>query len=1349
MSVLENIWIQISLGLLPAVIVSVILLFKKKVFRMAYLSLALCLTAACVGGCYMGISEIIAEQEEHDAIAEARETIDKEDLVQLAYSFLRNFDTESASRIVGLYSDLYGYDDVCTLINARTSVLDRRFESALGAYKKLYGKSLPDEALAAEKIVLSYRTDMALAEQLIAAGYNVPATYDDDEIAELTFGGAQDIVFEAIDDEKIDEDYLAGAQWITQANELFDDYLENGYADQDMLEDLMGSLEDLESDKTFRKLEVFREARLKVMLLNGDFDSIVEYLDEFAGCAEYATVLELYISDLVEKDAIENALNLKNYKGLNQLIKQLEHILKDGEKTLSNEDLTKLENQIEMLNAYKDDKVMYTMEDRLLDEAEDPDNYETASKLYMSLVKLSGKQENITKRNQYFSDALVTAPASNDGDYSDAMNDLSDVISGDGGDSLVKDIPKNAEKAVENSYFIPGTGKLIQNNEAEDELTGAVQESTIKFSAAVTINSVDPSNFEEVVIRVQLSDEMISERELLNLVRLNDCNYNIKNYTIKKVEYTKSNIILCCDNSGSMSGSIGSLRNAVRKFLEASHEKETIGFYTFDDEILQSLPLGTASDSALNKAIDDMGSHGGTAIFETLSTILSSANYDSDASQVIILMTDGQDGNHPTMDDIHAQIGDVASRKGYVVYVLGMGSSINYDYLSTIAQSGGGRCIYSPSDSELESLYQFIHGALQNQYEITFNAEDTLTSQGRRVVVSLDQKNVQSSKTYSVGNEDAQNASVDFDEGVCVRGLSERMIFRQKNNVEVFVNGTGFKSSDHMYLTFSGERTYGAETEYVSDTQFRVILPENMAEGVYDMEVHLSGRKALYLQELTVVEGEPDEIIFGGYRFKAYKIKETSTGYTLSNYVTMNNWLHFNGTVTLTGSLDDAQMTLSEYSGSYVNYAEAGDPKGYALELKNKGVPLQLPSLGSLTIYNAVAYGLDYPTVAHEIPAVELLDLMLMNHPRLHLYPDRITMEIGSGETKLPLQDFFVTMMNEKYSPFQMDFNFTGTITGSNVAIAGEVVGGYVEPGSAVEALTIDFLDMRASLQKDLFEFKINTLTGFYRLGFNVKIPVFEAWVGASFWFENGGFDGFEIRFDKDFTIDVYTVPITFSDFKIGMDNFTETNVTVAPSDLYLGELKGGFKASAYKVSALIPPLKKYVGDLNLVSADAEVSTQLGVAFIYNLMGKSEIKLLDLATIAEAELKIGRFTHTDALLGMDEATVTGFYYSVSKVLKIDVHNFYMDFKGSQKEFVFTNRLLGLRYSGGLDLKLDWWGFDPEFHLDGAATVGFFLDSDNLLQFTVRASWTDGNKRKGILYYIREDGDKVKDWSHKY
>lgn len=1346
MAILQNMWVQIAIGLLPAAVVAIVMLFKKKLYRMAYITLTVGLTAALLCSCVVGVTQASAstgttrKKKTETAVSAAQMT-------ELANSFLLAGDAEGAREMVETYADTYGYDATCTLINARICVLEQRYEAALGSYRKHFGENLPEEAVATQLVVQGLHADLVLADRLEAAGKPLNLNFTEDEFHNLVNGGVMDLVKQAMAKDEPSREIREGVDWIRSANDLYDRYLSQGYADSTEVEELAEAAEDFEKDAVFRRLDTFRQTRVKIMLLAGDHKQIVSYFNENAGDGEYMTVLELYMAGFVERNDLSKVLDAKKIRGIEKLEPRLRRLLVRNEDSLTYEEQCKLEEQLAMVRSYAQDAVLYRLEAHLRTAALDPDNYKQASKFYMALSKLYDHRGDTELRNQYFSEALVTANASDDGDYAQAMEGLSSVVSGDANDAAIKEVKNNAAKAVANSHHIKGAGNLIQNSELQENLTAAYQDATIKYGASITITGIDTSEFDKVKLMVQISDEMISERELKNLLTLNDCNYNITDFTLEKVVYDKSNIILVCDNSGSMAGSIGTLQNAVRKFLQNANKKENIGFYTFDNSIIQSLPLGSASDEELEQAVSNMDALGGTNIFGTLSSVLASAPKDGDAAQVIILMTDGQDGSSPSMDDIRQQIEEVAVNKGYTIHILGMGD-INYDYLNMLAQAGGGRCIYSATDAELDSLYDFIHNTVKNQYRITFTAQDTMTTQNRRVRLSMNEGQAQASKTYSLEGGDAAETTKPFDQGVSIGGLTERVVARQKNNIEVYVTGTGFKDTDRMYLHFEGPKAFDAQAEYVNENRFRVILPEYMAEGEYDMEVHLSGRKALFPKELTVVDGDPDEIVFGGYRFKAYKVSKLDSGYQLSTHVIMNDWLRFYGPITLEGALDDYTMVLVDNEGSYVDFNKGAGAQGYAARLAEKGIPVNVPAMERLTIYNATGYGEDYPTEEHTVGVLDLLDIMLVDHPKIQLYPDRLTLHLESGKAQLPLQNFFLDLANETYSPFSIDFDIKATLTGSNLDLSGEIPLRYADADNVGQLLVADFLDMRCSVEKDVFSIKFDTMDDYFELGFNVKIPVLEGWVGASFWLRNGGLDGFQVRLDKDATIQVYAVPITFSDFSFSMKEFTKQGVTVAPSDVYLGVMEGGFSCSAYKVSALVPPLADLVGDLSLASVECTASTQLGEKFIYNLMGKSTFKLLDLINVMEVETKLGRFPHTEALLGMNEEYLTGYYFSMEKTLEVNIHNFYMNLGQMKKELMITSRFLGLLFKGGVDMKLDWWGWDPEYHVDGNVAVGVYKNNDAPLEFTVRASWVDGSKRKGILLSIDKDGFH-KDLHHNY
>ncbi len=1346
--ILQNSWLQAALALLPALLVTVIFLFVRKMAKLSYILLTVSVLASfafCTG---TGISQVIQSDSEDNASNSQIVSLPKKsDLETAVYAFLRAEDAESASALVTEYADAYGYDDTCSLMTARIAVYNQHYTAALGIYEKLYGTNLPEEAAAIQKIVAYLRSDYVLADELSESGIDMPALpADESEISVLTSGGAKALIERILADQKAGDDLKEGAEWVIQVNKLYSSYAATGQKDEAALATLTNALTGLSERKLLNKLSVYRIARLKLNLLNGDFDSAIRQMDDYTTCAEYMIALDLYLNGRVEKRLLTKAFDLKEADGINELIRQLQLIREEGEDKLENDELVILDQQIEKLKTYKSDEALYYLEGVLTSEAEDRRNYKSASKIYLSLAKLSDESGNAINRNQYFSDALLTSPSSDDSSYADAMNQLAGTIAGIDGSESVKDIPQYAEQAIQNSYYLKGVGEIIRNPEKEQEQVQAMQDYTVKASAAVTINGIDTDEFNKLVVKVQLSDEFLSERELINLVRLNDCNYEITEYTIEKIDYEKANIILCCDNSGSMSGSISSLKNAVSKFIASSNEKETLGFYTFDSAILQSLPLGSAAPESLQNAVSSMGAFGGTNIFDTLQQILAAAPTADDTNQVIILMTDGQDGKNHSADEITSMIGSTALRKGYIVYVLGMGSNIDTGYLTSIAEATGGQFIYSPSDSELDSLYTFIHGALKNQYKITFFTKDTLTTVDRKLTVSLDGKNVSDTRYYSLNEEDAGSAYLPFDCDVAVYGLRTRLIYKQKNVTDIDITGKGFTAGDSMYIQLLGDRNYALRATYINETTFRISVPADIAVGCYDMEVYLNNRRAIFLNELTVVDGEAVEVKFGGYSFTAYQIDEYDGYINLSGYVTMNDWLHFVGDITLKGSVEDAQMTLVDYVGSYIDYTDSAAATGYAKFLKESGIPQFLLPMGEVTIYNAAASASDYPTAPKTIPNLQLMNLCNYYYPILRLYPDRITLEIDKGDTKLPFQELLLSQTSKSSaSPFSFSFNCVGTLSSQNISIKCNIKA-QVPDGDST--MLVKLLDTKATIKKTVAQLDFNTLTNEFGFEFNVKIPglVIDTYLGLGMQWKGIALNGVQFHCDRDVTKTICGIPITFSDFMLGFTGMAETLPDPTYEEVSALALTGSMQIDACKVSAVVPKLKNYVGDASLLSIP---DAQFKLRFNHFLLEASaSLELLNCVTIAQAEIKLGNFEYSNALLGLSNAETDGVYMSMTAGFQWDKHNLKVQLTG-QGEGTINSRFVGVTYKGTAAMELNWWIFEKSAYSDGQALVGFYKDHSDNIQFTIRTSQVTNGKRKGAIFYITSTGKMDYDLNYKY
>lgn len=1350
-TIIQNMWVQTAAALLPVVLLAVILLFARKIYKKgAFILLTAFTVAAFSYSTYAGITEIASSQSDEDAAA-SNPTVsvpDKDEFEDAVYAFLNAGDTESASRLVTEYADAYGYDDVCSLMTARIAVYKDDYGAALGIYRKLYGEELPTEAQAVEKIIRYLSTDTVLEAELADAGAE-PTISDaeKDEAEVLLAGGIDNLMHEAIAGEGHDDSLTEGVNWVVEANKLYNSSIYSGSFNTDALASMAESMKELPQRKLLNKLVVYREARLKIRLLNGDFEGVVDDLDEYAGYVEYMVALDLYLNGHTEKRPLMRALGINRVDGVGDVVDQLKKIRDEKGDDLEREELSKLEDQIDRLNTYKSNELLYSIESKLSREAEDQRNYKDASKIYMSLAKLSDESGNDIERNKYFSDALVTSPSSDDGAYSEAMDMLAGTISDDADSEAVKDVPLWAKQAMENSYIVKGTGEIVRAPEKEQEQIEALEDYTVKAGAAVTINGIDASKFNEVVVKVQLSDEFLSERELINLVRLNDCNYEITGYDIEKMEYEKANIILCCDNSGSMSGSVGSLQNAVTKFIESSNEKETLGFYTFDSSIIQALPLGTATPEALSTAVGAMSSFGGTNIFGTLNDILTDVQPDSEANQVIILMTDGQDGSSHSADEIDSTIGALALKKGYIVYVLGMGGGIDADYLTAIASSTGGQFIYSPSESQLDSLYTFIHGTLKNQYKITFTATDTLTTSDRKLTVSLDERNVSDTRYYSLTEEDEKTATTSFDRDVAVFGLRTRLIYKQKNITDIDIVGKGFKPGDSMSVELHGSRSYTLRAKYIDETSFRISVPADIAPGCYDVEVFLNSRRAIFLNELTVAEGEPDEVIFGGYHFKALNVTDFGDRILLSGFVTMNDWLHFVGDITLVGQLDDAEMTLVDDDGSYIDYSASTSATGYAKMLAKHNIPQVILPIGSLTIYNSASSDEEYPTAPQTQPILTLADLFRLYYPILRLYPDRITLEIDKGDTSLPFQDFFVSPTSkDDSSPYSVSFNCIGTLSAQNISIRGSVKSS-VSDGDATTLMKI--LDAKGAVKKTAAEFEFDTLKNEYDIEINVNISKFviDTYVGLGLGWKDGKLNSVKLHYDHDYTKIIDGIPITFSDFMLGLDGISEKIPDQKYEEVSALAVVGSMQIDAAKASAIVPKLKKYVGDAALLTIP---EAQFKLRFNhFSVEASASLEVLNCFTIGTIEVKLGHFEYQNALLGLDAEEVTGVYLSTKKGIEWDSHNIKAEISG-KGEGTINNRFVGLTYKGVASLELNWWIFEKTVHTDGQALIGFYTDYSGNHQFTIRTSYVDKNgKRRGAIFYISSSGKMDYDLHYKY
>ena len=1325
-----------------------ILIIKKMYKRFAYVMLTLTLCVS-IGACvYSGI--VLDEKRANDEVIASLSGTSyptKNEYIAAFGGFMLEGAYEEAESIVTDYSSAYGYDSECSRMTARLAYANEDYFRALAIYQKIEGDALSEEALAAQKIVIYQQlqgTESVQSEVLPMSFTTGTDTADDSNMVltpdtdisvetasaeELLSGGAMIILTNALSDIPNVEDYREAAVLLAEVEAAW----ESGMGTTDA-EELSDRIEEAPRARQLNKMSVWRVGRLKVRLLSEDFDTVLEEMDEFATCEEYTVVAELYVNDKISGKELKSAFGVKGDATTQKVLEQLKSIEKGG--SLGKEELATVKAQIEKLSV-SSDGVNYHIESRLLLSAKDISNIRKNSKIYYTLSEFTQKNDQEQQSNIYFSDALVNAANSDDAAYAEAMNGIANIISGTGDRSAIMDIGALSEAAVNNSSLIKGSENIIRSPEKVEEMKSEVQEYAIKASSAITINKINTENFDTVEVTIQLSDEFLSEDELINMIALYDCTLDITEFTVDKIEVDHANVILCCDNSGSMNSAIYDLKAAVRTFLDTVGEKERIGLYTFDDYLLQSLPVGTPMDQ-IYAGVEQMYARGGTNIGGSIQTILKNEPIDTNANNTLILMTDGQDSTLPGYID---EVRRLVEESGYVIYILGMGSGIDSNSLSRFADEVGGQFVFSPSTEELESLYAFIHGQVQNRYRITFTAKDTLSTSNRILRIELKEQGINATKVYSLNTgSDDPNAGGSTDNNsftgkLSVSGFETKVVLKSSLGMHIDIKGTGFTPDSTMLVSLIGDRTYELRATYIDETTFRITLPNEIAIGAYDAKLQIGGRMAYLQNELIVSDGSTTTVRFGRYEFEALKVTKSDYRTTLIGNVVMNGWLHFNGSVTLEGDLDSGSVQLVDHYGSYVSYAKAQNATGLAKFYKEKGISQWIPMLGSATIYASNEPLSDYPAQKQTLFGFDLLEFMEIGELEFAIYPDRFELTFDNAAPKLPFQELLLTSPDG--SPISFDCKCTGTVSASNIALAGEAAINYLDPQYT---LTVMLLRNEAQLRDSLLGIKFDTAKGSFDLQLLVDLPFlpFESGLDLQIGWKDMAWNALSLTYKGEHTAFFGPVPVTFSDFKLGVTGIAEKTKNASKETVSAIALEGGVSIDAYELSAIIPYTEWLFGDISLLSIpDAKLSCGLQR---FSIDASASLELLKAIKLGNASLKLGNYKYSNGLLNLSDVDVCGIYGSVTQGPSADFGFIDLSVTGTT-EVSINEYFIGVKGVGSVSVGVDllWGAIDFGTSGRGEALIGMYTDFSGDSSLTIRTSVTGGSgKRSGFIVNINDD-----------
>lgn len=1374
-----NIYLQLGLGLLPGAVVATVLLVKRKAFQVQKIMISLLLLVLSGGLLFRGLSAFASELKHKPVLSQKKMT-------EFMNALIEEKAYPEAEEVIEEYSEAYGYDDECRLATARMALLQGEYDRAYPLYlylsenTKLISKKSEELFLASEQmqdplsdvIMVDYLTSQG--KDITEYGYSKEQYETAKKALEKQDGKIEKKVEKAIQSSySVSKTAKEYAEAVSEVSADYENIGEEETKSTAKYKKLFSEME--EKNKDYFSIDSINKARIKSYVMDGDFSELTENLKADSSYHESMIAAELYMGNLVGEKDFSDAFQSIDSRDAEQLTKQVNKIYRNIHEDMTVQERKALKARVEALDRQLEEPVLYTIKENLTKAAEEEAGTD-ATKVNLELAKIENYFGNEVSTDQYLREAIYSSQDNEDDSYVAAMSQIIGVIENDDEDESenIKNVSNYVDTVLDHSLTVDveeiisskadavmpeqentedadtsvdskkqkKTKKNSSDTEEEEEnkkFSQAAVEYVSKAKTAISIGQINTEKFEEITAVVQIDSNYSDVKDLQKALKLYDCGTEITDFSIKKLDYTASNIILVCDVSGSMQGSIEDLRQSVLRFIQDKNKNENLSIVTFNDGIVDAASFGASDDKLIDLA-ESMKADGGTDMFHAVVDSLSNYGTKSTESNVLILMTDGQDNYPKTAEEIQKEIGKKAQQQGITIYTMGLGNEVDTAYLSTIASSGNGKFVYVYDSSSLSSFYDMLHAKVYSQYEVKYKAEDTLTLSGRTLEITLPAENSRDVKTYSLeGAADSENA-LGAMQDVRIDGVFPRFVYKGLQDTTVRLKGEGFQEKDKISVKLNGNIDYTLTTKYIDKETYEMTVPAGIAVGSYNVEVSFNGKKKVIQKGFSVIaDGDQKKTVFGPYVFtSAEKIENAENDYTLSGAVTLNGWLHFKGDIHLQGDLEnDGSISVSDYDGSYIQYDVSGS-EGVAKYMAEKGIAIQFPRLEDFRLYNDPQNIYDYEKYKVDdisTGLMEVVNLTKFDKVTMRLYPNSIGLYYQTGSTILPYQKQILKAARN-LELFKFSAERDAIFTNKKIGI---LIDFDYEGVKSDYNTQLNLLNSPVYCNGN-FKAHIDTIKNEYTLGGLIRLAFFanQSGLGAEIsWKDNLVPNYVQLSLELPEPVILPTViPVEVNDFAFKVSDIDKAAEKGAWLSL---KFTGKASLSTLKIKEYIPELEPFLGDLSLLEMPKTEAT-LRVAPI-TFEAKAKLNFLSEIQLVDAEIHLGTFDYSNSLLALDDVEVKGlsakvkagfFWETADKRISID--------STGTGELDAHTRFAGLYYVGTTKYDISWWVLHYDQYESGEFALGLYLTHDGKKQFifTKRNQDSDG-KVRGEFYYIDENG----------
>lgn len=178
-------------------------------------------------------------------------------------------------------------------------------------------------------------------------------------------------------------------------------------------------------------------------------------------------------------------------------------------------------------------------------------------------------------------------------------------------------------------------------------------------------------------------------------------------------------VVVALDVSDGMQGAaLDQAKLAAHHFLDGLGPRDTIAVFGFNDAVSLVQPF-TQDHTAAGAAIDRLAAGGRRALYQaTVQSILQASASADTGRRAVVVLSDGADASGGQSQ----QALFAAQALGVPVFTIGLGGSIDRDYLQRVAQVSSGLFTETSAPEGLVQLYQNVSELLRDQYVLALDA---------------------------------------------------------------------------------------------------------------------------------------------------------------------------------------------------------------------------------------------------------------------------------------------------------------------------------------------------------------------------------------------------------------------------------------------------------------------------------------------------------------------------------------------------------------------------------------------------------------------------------------------------